>query len=111
MACAGIFTKCIDILKGKNVKTIDDIDNTFGDCENSYKSHSTYHAIILVKNYIGLKNLYKIVSQSHLKYFHKRPRLPKKLFMSHREGLILRHVRRRTYRAIVNKKDEDISKL
>ena len=50
MACAGIFTKCIDILKGKNVKTIDDIDNTFGDCENSYKSHSTYHAIILVKN-------------------------------------------------------------
>ncbi len=114
MACAGIFTKCIEILKKKNVKTIDDIDNVFGDCENSYKTHSTYHAIILVKNYIGLKNLYKIVSESHLKYFHKRPRLPKKLFMTYREGLILGSACEagELYRAILEKKsDEEISKI
>ena len=54
-----------------------------------YKKSKTYHAIILAKNQIGLKNLYKIVSKSHLEYFYKRPRVPKKLLMEYKDGLIL----------------------
>lgn len=47
------------------------------------------HLIMLVQNKIGLRNLYKLVSLSHLNYFKRVPIMPKNLINENREGLIL----------------------
>lgn len=112
-ATAEIFMKCVAILKEKGASTVDDIDRVL-DGELDYKKTDTYHAILLVQNSVGLKNLYKIISESHLNYYYKRPRVPKKLLMAHREGLILGSACEagELYNAIVEKKsDEEIAKI
>ena len=88
MATAGIFLKCLDLLCEKGVQTIEGIEKAFSS-HFDYTKADSYHAILLVKNYIGLKNLYNIISESHLNYFYKKPRVPKSLLLKYREGLVL----------------------
>ena len=98
----------LDMLKEKNVKTLDDIDN-LEEGKLDYKKLPSYHAIILAKDYVGLKNLYKLVSLSHLHYFYKKPRILKSIYKKYSEGLILGSACEagELYRAIVLGKDDD----
>ena len=47
------------------------------------------HLIVLAKNQLGLRNLYKLISASYLDYFKRYPIMPKSLINQHREGLII----------------------
>ena len=79
----------LDMLKEKGAKVIEDIDRLCAG-NSDFRRLPTYHAIILAKNYIGLRNLYKLVSYSHVDYFYRKPRILKSLFQKYSEGLIIR---------------------
>lgn len=87
-ATAEIFLKFVEILQGQECVTIDDI-NQYSSKHMDYQMMETSHVIILVKNYVGLKNLYQLVSHSNINTFYKRPRIPKSMLNNMREGLII----------------------
>ena len=103
----------LKMLKDKGVETLDGITKKVaGDAD--FKKLPTYHAIILATNYVGLKNLYKLVSISHLDYFYKKPRILKSMYKKYSEGLILGSACEagELYQAIeMGKSDEEIEDI
>ncbi len=112
-----VFNVMLKKLKDEDAITVNDIDN-IGKSEETqkeeFKKQRPYHAIILAKNYVGLKNLYKLVSISNLEYFYKKPRILKSIYKKYSEGLILGSACEagELYQAIeLGKSDEEIQNI
>ncbi|MCL2397612.1 MAG: PolC-type DNA polymerase III [Defluviitaleaceae bacterium] len=87
-ALAGIFMQQVDILKSQQITELNYINIRYSK-KIDVKKLRPHHAIILVKNRQGLRNLYELVSKSHMDYFARQPRIPKSEFLCHRDGLII----------------------
>ncbi len=86
---AEIFMKFIEMLAKEEVYTLAEMNEMGKSSVDAVRKLHSFHIIILAKNQTGRINLYKLVSESHLTYFYKRPLIPKSLIMKYREGLIL----------------------
>ncbi|HIR36052.1 MAG TPA: PolC-type DNA polymerase III [Candidatus Faecimorpha stercoravium] len=87
-ATAEIFKRCLLELAEQNVEKLSDI-NPFIMARVDVKRLRAHHAIILVQNLTGLRNLYELISIAHLQYFYRVPRIPKSELNRLREGLLL----------------------
>lgn len=105
---AMIFGCMVERLQEDGIGDIARLNYTMAEKADPLKLKS-YHQIILVKNQAGMKNLYKLVSDSYLKYFYRHPRIPRTRLEELREGLILGSAcsEGELFRAIQEGKPED----
>lgn len=115
-ATAGIFIKSLEVLKEKGINTLGEL-NAYC-CENiNAKQENTFHIIIFAKNKAGLKGLYKIISESHINNFFRRPRILKTLIEKYKDDLIIGSACEagEVYQAIFKNKDriqiEEVAKF
>ena len=87
-ATAQAFVKMLEELKASE-KTELKTYNTDFDIRTASVKTKAYHIILLAKNVQGIRNIYEMVSQSHLKYFMRTPRIPRSLLEEKRDGLII----------------------
>lgn len=85
---AKIFLHFAELMQRMGIVNVTELNDRLID-ENVTKYTDTYHAILLVKDMTGLENLYRLVSESHIDNFYRRPRISKEMLDAHREGLIL----------------------
>ena len=114
-ACtAEIFVKFIQMLADRGIDRLDAVNELGSSSVENIMKLPTYHAIILATCDQGRTNLYRLTSLAHLKYYHKRPRIPKSEFIKYRDGLLIGSACEagELYRAILNgRPDEEISRL
>jgi DNA polymerase-3 subunit alpha (Gram-positive type) len=87
-ACAsGILLKALEKIADRGFIKLVDLNVLIK--ESGVENLRTHHIVILVKNQIGLRNLYRLVSDSHVQFFHRHPRIPRSRLVELREGLLL----------------------
>ena len=103
-----VFDVMLKMLDEKGITKMSEVDEKLAG-EINFRNLPTHHAVILTKNKVGLKNLYKLISYSHLNYYYKKPKILKSLYQKYSEGLIIGSAceQGELYQAILNKKPED----
>ncbi|MBO1003771.1 PolC-type DNA polymerase III [Pseudogracilibacillus auburnensis] len=83
-----LFWKLVELLYEEKIENLNQLNDHMGEGD-SYQHSRPFHCVLLAKNEIGLKNLYKLVSLSHTNYFYRVPRIPRSLLNKLREGILV----------------------
>jgi len=91
LVCGRILVKFLETLREKGAEKLSDIERVLLEFRGAegVRRQQARHIILLVKNKVGLKNLYKLISASYLEHFQRYPIIPKSLLLQHREGLLI----------------------
>ena len=111
---AEIFVKFIEMLQQRDITTLDGVNELGRTSVDKIRKSPSHHAILLATNDLGRINLYRLVSCSHLKYYNRRPLIPKSEFVRHREGLLLGSACEagELHQAVLNhRSDQEIARL
>lgn len=87
-ATGHLFLKLLEGAKTEGISYLADFNEHIGEGD-SFKRARPSHCTIIATDDIGIKNLYKLVSYSHMDYFYRVPRIPRSLLTKYRQGLII----------------------
>ncbi|WP_440895349.1 PolC-type DNA polymerase III [Amphibacillus sp. Q70] len=87
-ATAYLLWKLIKEAEEKEITNHNQFNKHMGE-GNAYQRARPYHATLLAKNEIGLKNIFKLISLAHIDYFYRVPRVPRSKLTAHREGILV----------------------
>lgn len=87
-ATAQIFIKLINMLKDLNISSMNEL-NDYSKKHMALGKLDSYHFILFAKNLVGLKAMYKIISDSNIKYYDGKPIMPKSVFNENRENFVI----------------------
>ena len=83
-----ICEQLIKMLKNQGLLTGSEINKFVYKAPTKYK-HRTNHIIIYVTRQDALKNLYRVVTDSHIEHFSRNPIIPKSLLLKYRDGFLI----------------------
>ena len=84
-----VFNEMLKRIEKENISTWKDFEEKWKVDEDAYKKYPMYNATILVTKQIGIKNLYKLISYSHVNHYYMKPRILKSIYEENSEGLII----------------------
>ncbi len=111
---ADIFVKFVEMLKSRGIDHLDALNEEAKQSVDSIWKQKSHHAIILATCDQGRTNLYRLISESHIKYYHRQPRIPKSEYLKYRDGLIIGSACEagELYQAVLNgRPPEEIARL
>ena len=84
-----VFNEMLKRIEKENISTWKEFEEKWKIDEDAYKKYPMYNATILVTKQIGIKNLYKLISYSHVNHDYMKPRILKSIYEENSEGLII----------------------
>ena len=84
---AGIYVHILKDMSEQKIETLQQVNTSVTGVDP--KKSRSYHMILIARNQVGLKNLYKLVSYSNLECYQRHPRIPRSKLIEHREGLLI----------------------
>ena len=110
-----VFTEMLKRIEKENISTWKEFEEKWKVDEDAYKKYPMYNATILVTKQIGIKNLYKLISYSHVNHYYMKPRILKSIYEENSEGLIIgsrkQFTENYTGRLKIGKTDEELEEI
>ena len=110
-----VFNEMLKRIEKENISTWKEFEEKWKIDEDAYKKYPMYNATILVTKQIGIKNLYKLISYSHVNHYYMKPRILKSIYEENSEGLIIGSRKQLTVNYIgqlkTGKTDEELEEI